>query len=391
VSAKTGISWTDATWNPIRGCSRVSEGCRNCYAERMAARFSGPGQPYEGLVKIVTRTHERATLMKTSAQFSSTTTKEPRWSGVVRLVPEHLGDPLRWKKPRRIFVNSMSDMFHENLTNEQIAAVFGVMAAAPQHTFQVLTKRARRMREWFEWFREEWRADELNGDRIDRLATWAADELGDGSEGDQERWFERVRGMIQDAHGFQRDVPWPLQNVWIGVSVENQAAADERIPELLATPAAVRFLSCEPLIGPVDLRRRLGQRTTCKEHGEDVRVDEDGCCATCGLDALWYGVDWVIAGCESGPGARPCDVAWLRHLRDQCAGAGVPLFLKQAVATFETAEVRWVPFDDSGRDPVRVLGVDDGPGSKAKAGGVIELPYLDGVQHAAFPGVPDAR
>ena len=117
----TSISWTDATWNPVRGCSRVSDGCRNCYAETVAARFSGPGQAYEGLA-------DRAR-------------KGSKWTGVVRMVPEHLADPMRWKRPRRIFVNSMSDLFHESLSNEQIAAVFGVMAAAPQHTFQVLTKR----------------------------------------------------------------------------------------------------------------------------------------------------------------------------------------------------------------------------------------------------------
>lgn len=337
---KTSISWTDATWNPIRGCSRVSEGCRNCYAERVAARFCGPGEPYEGIAR------RRA--------------GGPQWTGDVRVISEHLGDPLRWRKPRRVFVNSMSDLFHENLTNEEIAAVFGVMAAAPQHTFQVLTKRARRMREWFEWIEEDHRGDELNGDRIDSLATWAADELGDGSEGDQERWFERVRGLIQDAHdGFHHDVPWPLPNVWIGVSVENQAAADERIPDLLATPAAVRFLSCEPLIGPLDLAAVRGGRAVSS-------------------------LDWVIAGCESGPGARTCEASWLRSLRDQCEAAGVPFFLKQAVGQARDATQR-ITVD--GLVPV----VDAGPGSKVKAGGVIELPYLDGVQHAAFPGGDDAR
>ena len=128
---KTGISWTDTTWNPVRGCSRVSAGCMNCYAETQAARIvrmgKGKSTAYDGLVKL-------------------TAGGEPRWTGVVRLVPEHLADPLRWKKPRRVFVNSMSDLFHESLTNEQIAAVFGVMAAAPQHTFQCLTKRPARMR-----------------------------------------------------------------------------------------------------------------------------------------------------------------------------------------------------------------------------------------------------
>lgn len=334
MADKTGISWTDATWNPIRGCSRVSEGCRNCYAERVAARFSGPGQPYEGLATVA------------------------RWTGAVRMAPEHLADPLRWRKPRRIFVNSMSDLFHEALTNEQIAAVFGVMAAAPQHTFQVLTKRAKRMREWFAWV--EKRAEDgkrmfPDDDREWRIRQMLTVELG-------------ATGNRVVHHGG----PWPLPNVWIGVSVENQAAADERIPELLATPAAVRFLSCEPLLERVDLDavqipgEREGLRFSALRHQHDDRFGSS--------DVL---IDWVIAGCESGRGARPCDVAWLRSLRDQCSAAAVPFFLKQSQAQSIDRTVKiggeWI-------DPVGA-----GAGSKRKAGGVIELPYLDGVQHAAFP------
>src|SRR5271156_1075393 len=126
MGVKTSISWTDATWNPARGCSIVSPGCHNCYAMRVAARFSAKGEPYEGLAKF------------------SSVKRLPQWTGKVRLVPEHLADPLRWTTPRRVFVNSMSDMFHDGLSNEHIAAVFGVMAASTRHTFQLLTKRARR-------------------------------------------------------------------------------------------------------------------------------------------------------------------------------------------------------------------------------------------------------
>lgn len=318
MSDDTGIEWTDATWNPIRGCSRVSEGCRNCYAERVAARFSGPGQPYEGLVRI-SKTLDGV--------------KPIGWNGTVRFVDKHLADPLRWKKPRRVFVNSMSDLFHESLTNEQIAAVFGVMAAAPQHTFQVLTKRARRMREWFEWVRCQ------RGQTARSVCSQIASPL--------------VKRPWDFAMG---DRSWPLPNVWLGVSVENQAAA-ERIPELLATPAAVRWISAEPLIGPVNL---AASSPNARSLAEDL--------------------DWVVAGCESGPGARPCDVEWLRYLRDQSKRAGVPFFLKQATV---------------GRDPAFVDGlqvmsyaIDEGAGSHRKAGGVIGLPYLDGVQHAAMPEVP---
>ncbi len=131
----TKIEWTDATWNPVRGCSRVSPGCQHCYAERMARRSDRPGGAYEGLTVLA---HDG-----------------PRWNGKVRLVPEKLDEPLRWRKPRMVFVNSMSDLFHEDIPNEFIAAVFGVMAASPQHTFQVLTKRAERMRDWFQWVKQE--------------------------------------------------------------------------------------------------------------------------------------------------------------------------------------------------------------------------------------------
>jgi len=317
---KTGISWTDATWNPIRGCSRVSEGCRNCYAERVAARFSGEGQPYEGLVRV-------KTTIANNEERDPGNRREARWNGTVRMVPEHLADPLHWKRPRRIFVNSMSDPFHETLTNEQIAAVFGVMAMCPQHTFQILTKRARRMREWFAWADGGPKTPHPR-DVIESHARAALDGIEEGTP-------------------VRREARWPLPNVWLGVSVENQHAADERIPELLATPAALRFLSCEPLIG------------------EEVLLPAIVAFGS----AVWAGpkVDWVIAGCESGPGARPCSVEWLRSLRDQCAGAGVAFFLKQATETVES--------------------VLQGDGSKRKPGGVIELPYLDGVQHVAFPEV----
>lgn len=360
---KTGISWTDATWNCVRGCSRVSAGCERCYAETQAARIvrMGKGAPtsYDGLVKL-------------------TKSGEAKWTGEVRMIPEHLADPLKWKKPRRIFVNSMSDLFHEKLTNEQIAAVFGVMAAAPQHTFQVLTKRAKRMRDWFEWIDDE------------------ARRCANGIDPD-EGWL-RAHVCVSETHQIltERNIPtilertWPLPNVWLGVSVENQKAANERVPELLRTPAAVRFLSCEPLLGPVDL-------ATASPNARSLAED----------------LDWLIAGCESGRKARACSVEWLRSLRDQCKSAGVPYFLKQAV---ETTPGRCGDADNpNGDNPcgerIRVfvngpgdgswscgctvegpefgsaVDVGAGDGSKRKGGGVIELPYLDGVQHAAFPEI----
>lgn len=260
------IEWTDRSdWNPIRGCTRVSEGCRNCYAEGIAARFSGPGQPFHG--------------------FAERTAKGPRWTGKVQLVEDRLTLPLRWKKPARIFASSTSDIFHESLPDEAIDRIFAVMALATQHTFQVLTKRPERMREYL--------SDPARKALMSCDATaLAGKKLGPGA-------------II---------TPYPLPNVWLGVSVEDQATADERIPHLLATPAARRFLSCEPLLGPVDLGRVYA---TKDQHGTYLH------------EAPILALDWVIAGGESGPNARPMHPDWARSLRDQCQAAGVPFFFKQ--------------------------------------------------------------
>jgi protein gp37 len=329
---KSKISWTDATWGPVRGCSRVSAGCINCYAERVATRFSGPGQPYEGLLTIRSRHPDAG---------RATTGSRGRWNGRVRLVPERLADPLRWKSPRRIFTTSMSDLFHENLSNEDIAAVFGVMAACPQHTFQCLTKRAKRMHEWFEWIAEQ-RTPLITIPHSPRLICRAeADKIINPDN------VGRPLGTEPQPR------QWPLPNVWLGVSTENQTAADERIPLLLDTPAAVRFISAEPLLGPLVLTGSPGERG-------------GGWLGRTG----WHGdaqphLQWVIIGCESGPGARPLELAWVRSLRQQCGSYGVPVWLKQLRA-----------------EP----GVTAGKRSSRKGSGkIIELPYLDGVQDAAFP------
>lgn len=244
---RSSIEWTDATWNPVRGCTRVSEGCRHCYAERIAARFSGPAMPYEGLARNVQG--------------------EPHWTGEVRLVESHLGDPLRWTKPRRIFVNSMSDLFHEKLSDADIDRVFAVMLRAPQHTFQILTKRPERVRVYMD-------ASFVPGGILVTLGE-----------------------HMCDAHVDSQT--WPPRNVWLGTSVENQAVAQTRIPELLMTKAAVRFLSVEPLLGRINLRPWL------------------------------HGLQWLIVGGESGPHARPMHPVWVREIRDACLEAGLPFFFKQ--------------------------------------------------------------
>jgi len=278
VGDKSSIEWTDASWNPIRGCSRVSEGCRFCYAERVAARFSGPGQPYEGLASSKTVTRPAGGGVRT-------TFHEPRWTGEVRFIPEALDLPLRWTKPRRIFVNSMSDLFHEKVEDEWIERIFVVMARAPQHTFQILTKRPERMRRWFQEPTED--------------GSFALD-------------------MTKQT--------WPLPNVWLGVSAEDQATADERIPLLLQTPAAVRWVSYEPALGPVDFLSQwhdwlAGWATETEADKRDGTL--------CPVQVRTEKLDWLVVGGESGPGARPFDLAWARSAIAQCRAAGVPVFVKQ--------------------------------------------------------------
>lgn len=254
MADKTKIEWTDSTWSPVTGCSKVSPACDICYAERITERFHGKGS------------------------FAQVT-----------LHPERLPTPLRWRRPRRVFVNSMSDLFHEQVSDEFIARVFAVMAAAPDHTFQILTKRHARMRSL----------------------------LSHGEFQHQvHRQWEHVAYLPSQA----TSPDWPLSNVWVGVSTENQRWADVRVPALLETPAAVRFLSCEPLLGPVDLTRLTTRDGTVNGLAGDV------------LDRYHYepaSVDWIIAGGESGPHARPMHPDWARSLRDQATDAGRPFFFKQ--------------------------------------------------------------
>ena len=287
MAANSKISWTDATWNPVRGCTRVSEGCRNCYAEKIAARFSGPGQPYEGLAK-------RVVVKSGPGQFGN----DARWTGVVREVGgDTLTDPLRWKKPRRVFVNSMSDLFHEALSDEAIDRVFAVMALAPRHTFQVLTKRPERMRAYMN--------DRGHHDKIAASWNW--------NDHDKRGADNRNAGL------------WPFPNVWLGTSVEDQATADARIPLLLETPAAVRFVSYEPALRPVDFTR-LGHNAV-NRNALTGMLDGPGGTTLC-RDAL-PGLDWIIIGAESGPNRRPFQEDWARSARDACQKAGVAFFFKQ--------------------------------------------------------------
>lgn len=278
MPGESKIEWTDATWNPVTGCTKVSAGCDHCYAETFAERWRGvPGHPYEQGFDL-------------------------------KLWPERLDIPLRWTKPRRVFVNSMSDLFHADVPDSFIDAVFGVMAGANSHTFQVLTKRPQRMSRY------------LN-DPHTKYRIWnAGRSVAEGSVAPvrYQDWYDVVPVAVPGG-GEEGCYPavWPLPNVWLGTSVENQEVA-WRIDWLVKTPAAVRFLSCEPLIGHVNLDQWLWAevKPAWAEKNAAGRLQ------------------WVIAGGESGPRARPCKASWIESLADQCEAAGVPFFAKQLGAVW---------------------------------------------------------
>lgn len=285
------IEWTDATWNPVTGCSVLSAGCANCYAMRLAgARL---------------RDHPSRAGLTVDSKAG------PVWTGEVRFNEGWLTQPLRWRRPRAIFVCAHGDLFHEGVPDEWIDRVFAVMALAPWHRFQVLTKRSARMRAYL--------TDWAWSSRVSAIVNaWPESRLGNGND---------------FAADFNLCFGQPLRNIWLGVSVEDQRAADARVPDLLATPAAVRWLSCEPLIGPVDLEDVAFAEPDGDYYGVNAltgsgyRLEGDGDSAA---DPCEYAsVDWVVAGGESGRGARPMHPDWARALRDQCADAEVPFFFKQ--------------------------------------------------------------
>jgi len=287
----TKIEWATDVWNPTSGCTKVSQGCKNCYAARMAKRLAGrAGYPRDEPFRLT-------------------------------LHPDRLLLPLHWTKPRRVFVDSMSDLFHLDVPDEYICAVWGAMAAAPQHTFQVLTKRPARMAAWFE--------------SLERRSTALGNVFPEDGQEWRRRHILRAALLRQTGEGTILGIPddprWPLPNVWIGTSVEDQSAANTRIPHLLNCPAEVRFLSCEPLLGPVDLAEFLGPEASeamtppgarCGHHGVLLRGRP---CPDCFPDII----DWVIVGGESGPGSRPMHPDWVRDIRRQCSSSRTPFFFKQ--------------------------------------------------------------
>lgn len=337
MADKTGIEWTDATWNPVTGCSKVSQGCKHCYAEREWPRMTKLVPAYTG------------------RDFTD-----------VRAHGDRLDQPIRWAKRRMIFVNSMSDLFHPAVPDDFIDSVFGVMWAClygrneqDGHVFQVLTKRADRMRDYF---------------RTDRRKAWALAAIHYGGGIDPDGLWDQTM-----------DFEGPHPRIWLGVSVEDQAAANERILLLLDTPAAVRWISAEPLLGPVDLNRILVNAER-GFHASALHEQHDDCYYQSNAQ-----LDWVVVGGESGPKARPMHPDWARSLRDQCAAAGVPFLFKQWGEWFPTS------IGQSGSQLGAWNGDDFMPGwgdiknpennmvraGKRAFGGRL----LDGVQHDGYPEV----
>ena len=275
------IEWTNETWNPTVGCNKVSPGCQNCYAIKDQYRMAKNPNPK---------------ISKISSGLTEKRGNRLEWTGQVKFLRERLEQPLHWRKPRMIFVNSQSDLFHETIADEQLDQIFAVMALTPQHTYQVLTKRPERMAKYMNWCERRHKA---NGKPIS---------------------FCRVDAVEEHMAEFSHAVidVWPLPNVWLGVTVENQQAVNERIPFLLQTPAAIRFLSCEPLLEKVDLEKAFAVI--------DVNGEPFGpVCDPDGSD----NIGWVIAGGESGHSARFCDIDWIQSIVDQCNDFDVPCFVKQ--------------------------------------------------------------
>jgi len=278
----TKIEWTEKTWNPVAGCTWASAGCDHCYAAGMTRRLEAMGQ----------------------ADYAGLTTAK-HFNGQIRTLPAKLAIPLQRRKPTMWFVNSMSDLFHKGVPVEFIDQVFAVMAITRQHTFQILTKRPERMAEYFAAGRGPESAYGHFSDasrRVREIANQLADQQRQAGVNGAKHWCANNTNGV-----------WPLRNVWLGTSVENQEQADKRIPHLLQVPAAVRFLSIEPLLGAIEL-------SDVTRRADAVQV--------LGKPAL-QGIDWIIVGGESGPGARPMHPDWARSLRDQCTAAGVPFFFKQ--------------------------------------------------------------
>lgn len=284
----TKIEWTDEVWNVVTGCTPAGAGCANCYAKRLFPRVYGRD--------MVPCTADEATNRdpntgQVTVDIGAHAFLRPRRFADVQTHPERLDKPLHWRKARRVFVCSMGDLFHEDVPDDFIAAVFGVMAACPRHIFQVLTKRPERARAWF-----------------DALSTETCRPSLDSAN----PCFNQARFAGVDENLLRLGAPWPLPNIWLGASVSTRADLDRVMRDLPHVPAAVHFISYEPALEAINARPWLGRP-----------LEFDGDPGERG------GIDWVVVGGESGPKARCCDIAWIRSVAEQCKAADVPCFVKQ--------------------------------------------------------------
>lgn len=318
MSDSTRISWTDATWSPVTGCTKVSDGCLNCYIERtppfrMNGRaFACPRCGGTGYVedsdgnRLAFGKAGKPLLGAQCTRCAGTGRAGVGDTTGVRMHEDRLGVPLCWRKPRKVFVCSMADLFHDSVSSSFIASVFAVMALSPQHTFQVLTKRHGRMQSLLSSPDFHWRV-------------WHA--ILTISHGKSLPIPPAITAHFRGGARLSESAMEALPNVWLGVSVEDQKTADLRIPALLDSPAAVRWLSCEPLLCGVRLCRCDGAVYVPQRHPFIAHAD-------CPIHGDTH-IDWVVVGGESGPNARPMHPDWARSLRDQCASTGVPFHFKQ--------------------------------------------------------------
>ncbi|PCI47175.1 MAG: hypothetical protein COB49_07505 [Alphaproteobacteria bacterium] len=377
MTAKTKIEWTQETWNPIAGCSVISSGCDNCYAMQMAYRLEAMGlDKYQG----------------TTRKNASGRTL---WTGEIKFDEKALMKPLSWKDPRRIFVNSMSDLFHEDVQNEWIDQIFSVMALCPQHTFQILTKRPERMRDYIMS-----RDNVIHQKYSNVRGSYTIGFLTKYLTTDPTLNNPKYRKLHDNGHIWQvwqetlsnpaaerLYARWPLPNVWLGVSVEDQKTAEERIPFLLDTPAAVRWISAEPLLGMIDLTRiwaKMPSGGKCLCNTLRRNCDDN--------------LDWVVVGGESGPNARPMHPEGPRSLRDQCKGTNVPFFFKQwgewlSVYDRDKDDPGWRRIPESKDNNTRFINLEGGHGFHgqkvhfiAKVGKKAAGHLLDGEVIQQYPG-----
>jgi protein gp37 len=288
--SRTKIEWSDFSWNPIVGCSKISEGCQNCYAEKMASRLATIENSPEEYIFV--------TFWPIPANIPT------GWNGKTAFVESALEKPLRWKKPRKIFVCSMGDLFHESVPFDWIDKVMAVIALCPQHTFQILTKRPERMAEYFTNIE----------DRTEKIAECSM-RAPFGVWDDADTVCDNLFDVFRDYR------LTPLDNLWLGITAETQQRANERIPILKTIPAVKHFVSCEPLLSEIDFRQIVIPKWYCPPMTVEERFENKH------FD--YQGLDWVIVGGETGHNARPCKIEWIERIVEDCKAASVPVFVKQ--------------------------------------------------------------